>query len=587
MKKSRKITKILYIIAPFLVAIAIAITGYFSVAKKSYTFDEHRHLVRGIMLLETGDYRLNKHHPILANVLNAIPQLFNPNYKSPGTNNDYWDDANKDAYARLLAEVNGSRKRFSLEVINPSRYVTIGLFAASVVLFYFLIKKEFGIVPASGFTLLYAFSPNIFAHARLVTTDAMAVITIFLATWYLYKYLKYKTKGMLIAFIITSFLALLTKYGAVPIAFVWVALIYYFEVFIIQKKKNKKKKLIKKLLSGIPKVALIVVCWVVLLTAAYGFRFTTLAATNHDSKARTESHLHNFKKMFEPVPFLIGPVQHFYMYVPVPFPEYIQGFIENVVFHNSYGHGSFLYGDYRSDGWWYYFPLTMLAKMPVTGLIGTLAVVGWGIWLIIKRYKSAKGFKKFIKNMSKLGPSSALIIVPAFYYMLSMSSSINLGIRHILIVFPFIYVGAGILVEKILKKNLKYLFIIIPLGLWYVYSFVSIYPHYISYFNEIVGGPKNGYKYLLDSNLSWGQDELMVEEYKESLPDSVKVYDNSEDPVEDGIAIIDANFLMSVYSDKRERASWIRDPVLAGEIKPIKWIGYSHMVFEFDSEDED
>ena len=41
---------------------------------------------------------------------------------------------------------------------------------------------------------------------------------------------------------------------------------------------------------------------------------------------------------------------------------------------------------------------------------------------------------------------------------------------------------------------------------WYGVSVARVHPHYLAYFNEAAGGPANGYRLLVDSNLDWGQD---------------------------------------------------------------------------------
>src|SRR5262249_32980605 len=44
-------------------------------------------------------------------------------------------------------------------------------------------------------------------------------------------------------------------------------------------------------------------------------------------------------------------------------------------------------------------------------------------------------------------------------------------------------------------------------------SSICVYPHELSYFNELVGGPRNGHNYLLDSNIAWGQDLFFLKEW--------------------------------------------------------------------------
>ena len=54
------------------------------------------------------------------------------------------------------------------------------------------------------------------------------------------------------------------------------------------------------------------------------------------------------------------------------------------------------------------------------------------------------------------------------------------------------------------------------LALWYIISSASIFPHYLAYFNELIGGPGQGYKYLVDSNLDWGQDLKGLKRYMDA-----------------------------------------------------------------------
>jgi hypothetical protein len=48
--------------------------------------------------------------------------------------------------------------------------------------------------------------------------------------------------------------------------------------------------------------------------------------------------------------------------------------------------------------------------------------------------------------------------------------------------------------------------IVALLLVWFVGANLKTYPYYLSYFNESIGRQTNAYKYLVDSNLDWGQD---------------------------------------------------------------------------------
>jgi len=105
------------------------------------------------------------------------------------------------------------------------------------------------------------------------------------------------------------------------------------------------------------------------------------------------------------------------------------------------------------------------------------------------------------------------LIFLAIYWALSIKSNLNIGVRHILPTFPFVYVLISGQIKRIFNyaKNKKSLLVtcyllLVTCLIWYALSSLSIFPYYLTYFNELVGGAKNGYKYVTDSNLDWGQD---------------------------------------------------------------------------------
>jgi hypothetical protein len=83
----------------------------------------------------------------------------------------------------------------------------------------------------------------------------------------------------------------------------------------------------------------------------------------------------------------------------------------------------------------------------------------------------------------------------------------NLGLRHVLPLYPFLFVFLGGAVARIWKSggwaSRSGLLI---LGIWLVASSIRAYPNYLAFFNELAGGPSNGHRILVDSNLDWGQD---------------------------------------------------------------------------------
>lgn len=147
------------------------------------------------------------------------------------------------------------------------------------------------------------------------------------------------------------------------------------------------------------------------------------------------------------------------------------------------GRSSFLMGKYSTSGWKNYFLIAFLLKSSLPLLISTV------ISLLFL----------FRKTLYK--ETIIFLLVPAIlYFLVASNSKIQIGHRHILPIYPFLFVLCG---RLMLNKFWK--IIAILLTIWHIFAFFKIHPYHLTYFNELIGGPKNGYKYLVDSNLDWGQ----------------------------------------------------------------------------------
>jgi hypothetical protein len=163
---------------------------------------------------------------------------------------------------------------------------------------------------------------------------------------------------------------------------------------------------------------------------------------------------------------------------------------------------SFLLGEYSNVGFRSYFFWTFLLK---TTLPALLAIVAGVVCALMRK----------VPWQSRM----AFIIVPiGVYLIMSMVNRISIGHRHLLPVYPFLYVLAGGLALEWAKVGkgrhpqiiAAIALLAIPASCLFVFSPpwrpVPVHPNYLAYFNELGGGPLNGYKYLVDSNLDWGQD---------------------------------------------------------------------------------
>ena len=183
---------------------------------------------------------------------------------------------------------------------------------------------------------------------------------------------------------------------------------------------------------------------------------------------------------------------------------YLKGILISFI-HSRNGHSAYLLGQYSTQGWWYYYPVAFLVKSTFVSIF-TVAV---SIMSIAKK---------------KITRGELFYLVPAFLFALfMMNSNLNIGIRHILILWPFAFLFAG---RAIPGKFIKIILILA------VAENLIIFPHYLSQFCILSGGAKSGYKYLGDSNLDWGQDLKILSEWwkKEGQPPLILSYFGTADP---------------------------------------------------------
>jgi hypothetical protein len=264
--------------------------------------------------------------------------------------------------------------------------------------------------------------------------------------------------------------------------------------------------------------------------------------------------------------------------------------LKRIIFETTErGHFSYLNGKFSQNGWYYYFIFAFLYKTPIPLIILILLSI-------------------FIKP--KIEKKERFIILPCIiYFIFSSLSKKQIGIRYILPFYALLYVYCGRLLrcsEKLKLKKLTKKIIFIILIFWYLFESIKIHPHYIAYFNQIAGGPDNGWKHLIDSNIDWGQDLKELKEYlqKEGNPELLLnyfgaifpetyglIYEpflypffiynvpeknyhfNSPFPEKEYLAI-SVNHLTGLPYEDTEIFKWLK------EIKPKAKIGYSIFVYD-------
>lgn len=286
------------------------------------------------------------------------------------------------------------------------------------------------------------------------------------------------------------------------------------------------------------------------------------------------------------IPFLIL----LFTYRIYGFGNFLLG-LKQIIFETTErGHKSFLNGRFSNYGWRYYFIFAFLYKTSIPVIIFFI------ISILIQR---------------KIEKKEIYLIFPAIiYFVFSSLSKKQIGIRYILPFYALIYIYCGRIIfyqEKIrINQNFKKI-VFYLLIFWYIFSSFRIHPHYLAYFNEIIGGPDNGWRYLIDSNIDWGQDLKELKKYlkKEGDPEIMFNYFGSIFPETYGIIyepffsplllmanlpdqyyhinspfpskeylVISVNCLQGLMYEDINIFSWLK------EIKPKAKIGYSMFVYD-------
>jgi hypothetical protein len=176
-------------------------------------------------------------------------------------------------------------------------------------------------------------------------------------------------------------------------------------------------------------------------------------------------------------------------------PTYYLFGLYNIEVHNHYGHATSLLGQYSDLGWWYYFPVAFALKTTLPFLVLSIVALAWAVWRVAAK-RDGRRDRRFLW----------LVIPIAIYLAISLTSHINIGIRHFLPVYPFLFIAGGALLAGLLRarKQIGVAVLVVLFG-WMSFEAVRTFPDYIPYMNQLASGHPHWY-YLSDSNVEWGDD---------------------------------------------------------------------------------
>lgn len=428
-----------------------------SVRVKSATYDEQNYYARGYAVLRTGDMRLRLRHPLLTNLISAAPLLLLPDLRVP-TDHRSWENAEFHEFSDQFLWV--YNRQWADQIVYLSRWPMMLLTVVLAAFVYRWARAAFGPPGALLALAVVAFDPNLIAHGRLANTDIGAAAFITIAAYAFWEFLRRPGWRRLLLAGVACGLAQATRFTALLLfpVFGLEALVMAYGPESARgwcggnSPRWRRLGQVALILLALGGISLLVI-W-----AVYGFTWGSVDG--------------------------IG--------FPLPAPDHWGEFL-SLTHRLARSDPAFLMGHIYAGGWWPYFFVAFAVKTPLP----TLLLVGWATL-------------RAIRNRSPLRDLSLLVPVVA-YFGSAVASDLNTGYRLILPILPFLAVhtarvipSSHLSVPMPSRLSVRRLF---PLALviWLVLGALSIYPHYLAYFNELVG-PRDGYKVLVDSNLDWGQD---------------------------------------------------------------------------------
>jgi hypothetical protein len=455
--------------------IVLGLQLFLSVRRESQTWDEANHIYTGYRTWTHSDYGLNPEHPPLVKLLATIP-LLSSQPKPPELLDRNFKEAAFLGGKQFLYQNNAEQILFQTRMFAASLTLLLAL------LVFIGTKEMFGTAAAFVALTLITFDPNLLAHGALVTTDAGLSCFMFASVYAFYRYVKRPTIWRLIVSGVAVGLVLSVKHTGILVLPILLLLTICETVRLIISRTNGRK-LLKPLASvvGISLIGLLI------LWSSYGFRYEA-----RGDGLQLNPPLADYVQGLKPhESWSINTLARARI-----LPEsYLYGLADVRLTANYYT--SFLLGKVYAHGVWFYFPVAFLVK----STIGFLALFLLMLGVIATRRL------KFWREIL------FLTIPVIFYLIVAITVGMNIGVRHILVVYVFLSVLVGGASWALIRSNRKWLYVVVALLLIHALSSLRTFPTYIAYSNELWGGPSQTHKYLTDSNADWGQQLKSLQKY--------------------------------------------------------------------------
>ena len=461
----------------------------------SPTLDEVAHLPAGMSHWTFGRFELYRANPPLVRSVAAIPVLLS----NPKTD---WSSFHDGPYSRSefsigsdFVKANGMR---SFWYFTLARWACIPLSLVGGWVCFRWACDLYGRWGGMWALCLWSFSPNIIASAAQITPDAAAAAAGCLAGYAFWRWLRDASWQRAFLAGLALGVAELTKTTWIILFALWPML---WGIWTILKTQPVRRSDCLTAAKQSRQLIVILLLAVYLINLAYGFEgsfkrlrdyvFISQTLSGQESKTRTPGN--RFAESW------LGRI-------PVPLPEnYVRG-IDGQKHDFEKGKWSYLRGEQRRKGWSYYYLYALAVKVPLgTWLLALLVAI------VTIRCRGA--FFRKRDELVLLAPALAVLVL------VSSQTGFNRYLRYVLPAFPFAFIWISKVGRTVELKQWKTVACVSAATVYSVVSSLLVYPHSLSYFNELAGGPRGGHAHLVDGNIDWGQDLLNLRRWLDAHPE--------------------------------------------------------------------
>ena len=443
----------------------------------------------------------------------------------------------------------GLSKSDNEQDIIMGRYVSLIAAILLALIIYQWTNRLYGKKAALYSFIVFLLCPNFLAHGIFVSSDIFACLFMAGAFYFLWEFSQTRKMKYFVFLSLSTGLAEISKFSMVHLM-VLIPLLFLADT-LFQKRTGRNQK------HGLKQIILLLIIFVGLnwfvISAAHLFydMFVPLNDYKFDSVP------------FQKIQSLLRPIGN-YLFVPLP-SSYIKS-MDAVVYFDQLGGVAgglngppYLLGKNQAHGFWYYYFVVLFYKLPLPTLLLLLITT----LLYIKKFD----WKRFVLY-------EMYLIIPSLYFLIYMNFfySTQVGIRHVLIIMPLLYIFSGFFIQQLQgSRKIYFGYLLI---LYQLISIAFYFPHFLPYTNELITNKKLAYRKIADTNLCYGEGKKFLRQYLGKNKDAKF----QPDSIEAGKIIIEVNEILNLNVNTIGKYDWIRP------FEPANHIHSQYLIYEISNQ---